>query len=264
MAETLKSRFLNEITSRQAAEVIRRTSAVILPVGTVELHGPHLPMGCDGFISKAFAVKLADRIDALIAPMEHYSYIGATSKFPGGVSVPFSASMEFLRHVVSGLLATGFKHILMISFHWPNAVALDAVAREMFERTGVPVVNLRPQSIITAEIARSVTDDESSADDESLLCAGALQILGLLDLVDPASWPDEKYVPVEPESLRRVQKIGNVGYYFTDELSHVPPSAGIDPGKGAAIIERAADKLAGLLDDLGGYADYLRDRYGKI
>lgn len=263
MTGTLGSRFLDEMTSREAKEVMDRTSAVILPVGTVELHGTHLPMGCDGFIAAAFAVKLAEKIDALVAPLEHYSFIGATSKFPGGVSVPYSASMEFLRHIVRGLAATGFRKIILVSFHYPNAIACDAVAREMFEETGLPVVNLRVHAIVSKELVKSVIGEKDDNFEEAALCAGALKILGKLDLVEPAAWRDAPFVPVE-ESARRVLKAGAAGYYFTSENSHVPQRAGVDPGMGVEIIERATDKLKGIVADLDDYMAYLRKTYGRV
>ena len=264
MPKRLESRCLDEITSRKAREVMRRTGAVVLPVGTVELHGPHMPMGCDGFITKAFAVKLAEKVDALVAPLESYSFIGATSRFAGGVSVPFSASMESLRNIVRGLIASGFKKIIIVSFHWPNTTAIDAVAREMFEETGIPVLGLRGQSVITDELVREVLGRDAGQAEESILCAGALKILGKLDLVDVASWKDKPYAPYGPASLKRLQKVGTIGYYFTDELSHVPPSAGVDPDKGAEIIDRAAARLKGVVADLDDYIKYLRKKYHRI
>lgn len=260
MAKKLKSRCLDEITSRQAAEVMRRTGTVILPVGTVELHGTHLPMGCDGFISKAFAVRLAEKIDALVAPLESFSFIGATSKFPGGASVPFSASMEFLRHVVRGLVATGFEKIILVSFHGPNAIALDAVAREMFEETGLPVANLRVFSIVNEKLVEAVIGEKDDNYLEATLCAGALRILGRPDLVEPGRWKDAQYVPVEPPSVKRLMKAATVGYHFRSENSHVPPRAGVEADDGVEIIERATDSLKGIAADLDDYAKFLRKR----
>lgn len=260
MAEAPRSRFLDELPSAEAARVMARTSAVILPVGTVELHGPHLPLACDGLISQAFALKLAEKIDALVAPVEPYSFIGATSKFPGGVSVPFSASIEFLKHIVRGLLASGFEKIFLISFHYPNAVALTAVARDMFEETGVPVVNIRPASVVPDELRAKYVDPADGPLCEATLLAGAMRILGKEHLIDVEAWKDADLEHPEPEALRRVMKFGNVGHHYPSEMCHQPPRANVDPGKGAAMLEEAAESCANIADDLGVYIEYLRKK----
>ncbi len=264
MPEKLKSRFLNEITSRQAAAVMARNSTVILPVGTVEMHGPHMPMGCDGFIAVAFAKLLAERIDCLIAPQEPYSYIGATSKFPGGVSVSYSTSIDFTKHIVRGLIASGFAKVIIVSFHYPNRTSMNVVVRDLFEETGVPVININPDVAFKEELIREILGDVDDPAVEAALLAGALKILGKLDLIDPHAWTDETFVPVEPESLRRLQRMGAVGYYFRTEMTHQPPRAGIDPDRGAEILTRAVDSVESISRDLDEYIRFLEKHPPEI
>ncbi|MHC4712390.1 MAG: creatininase family protein [Planctomycetota bacterium] len=256
---TLKSRLLNEMTWREADEIVRRTSTVILPVGTVEMHGRHMPMGCDGFISEALAVRLADKIDAAVAPTLHYSFTGANSKVPGGASVPFSSSIEFVKEVVKGLINAGFRKVFLISVHYPNRMAFGVVAREIFELTKVPVVNIHLDILFDPDTLREVLGSDDDALAEATLLAGALRILGREHLIDTASWPDEQLVPPGPESLIRLTRIGSVGFYYPSERAHQPSRAGVEAAKGVEIIERAADKLAPAAGDLDDYIKYLED-----
>lgn len=257
MAGNLRSRFLHEITSRQAAEVMARTSTVILPVGTVELHGSHMPAGCDTFISAAFAQRLAEKIDALVAPPEHYSFIGATSNFRGGVSVSFEASIRFLKDIVRGFIKSGFRKILLISVHYPNATTLDAVSRDIFAESGVPVMNISPGLMFDPELTAEVLGSADGSLVETTLLAGALKILGKSDLIDPGSWKDEEKVPVGPESLRRLGRVGSVGYYFRSERSHQPSRAGVEADRGVEIIDRAVEAAKSVSDDLDEYMKFL-------
>jgi creatinine amidohydrolase len=247
------------MTSREAAAVIERTATVILPVGTVEMHGGHMPLGCDGFISQAFALRVAEQIDAAVAPMEHYSFVGATAKFPGSVSVSYTSSVEFLKQVVRGLFAAGFRKVLLISVHYPNMQALSIVAREIFEETGAPVVNINPGLIFDEDVLSEILGTSEDALAEATVLAGALRILGKESTVDPSKWTDEEHVPVEPESLRRIQKVGGVGYYYRSERSHQPSRADVDPAKGVKIIERAVEAARNLVSDLDEYMDFLAD-----
>ncbi len=255
----LKSRFLNEITWREADEIVRRSGAVILPVGTVEMHGRHMPMGCDGLISEAFAVRLAEKIDAAIAPTLHYSYTGANSKVPGGASVSFSSSIAFTKDVVEGLIRAGFRKVFLISVHYPNRLALGVVVREVFEVTGVPVVNINPDILFDRETLLEVlgSDDEPLA--EATLMAGALRVLGKEDLIEPGQWKDEKLVPAGPECFGKLTRIGSVGFYYRSERSHQPSRSGVDAAEGVEIIERAVEKAAPAAVALGDYIRYLED-----
>ena len=263
MPEKLKSRFLDELTARQAQTVMKRTGMVILPVGTLELHGPHMPLGCDGFITQALAFKIAEKADCLVAPLEPFSFIGGTSRFKGGVSVPFSASMEFLKHIVRALIAGGFRKIVLMSAHMPNATALTAVAREMFEETGLPILNLRPFSLIDDEMIADVLGSAEDALMEATLLAGSLKVLGKDYLIEPGKWKHVDTVPLTPESARRLMRVANVGFYYTSEMSHQPPRAGVDPDKGVILLERGADRAKNIGKDMDDYIKWLDKTFGK-
>ncbi len=264
MSDEPRSRFLDEIPSREAEEVIRRTATVILPVGTVEMHGTHMPLGCDGFISQAVALRLAERIDALVAPLECYSYIGATRGFPGGVSVPYTASIEFLKHVVRGLVAAGFRKVILISVHAPNDAALAIVSREIFEETHVPVAGIPGGRLFDEAV---LAPDLDAGDDplaEATLLAGALEILGKASIITPSEWADAEYVPPGPPSLLRLMRLARVGHYYTDSDTHQPSRAGVVAAKGVAVIERFVESLKSIGAELDDYEKYLRRAFGPV
>lgn len=96
--------------------------AVLLPVGSVEPHGPHLPLATDTLISDAAAARavalLADRgIRGVIAPPVPYGVTDFAEGFAGAVSVPASALTVFLRAVIDAHLAAGFAHVCLVNNH---------------------------------------------------------------------------------------------------------------------------------------------------
>jgi creatinine amidohydrolase len=99
-----------------------RPVAVLLPVGSVEPHGPHLPLGTDTVISDTAAARatelLADKgIVGVLAPAVPYGVTDFAAGFAGAVSVPADALTPFLRAVVEAYLRAGFAHVCLVNNH---------------------------------------------------------------------------------------------------------------------------------------------------
>ncbi len=122
---------LAECTLRDVDEQIARSPKVIIPVGSTEQHGPHAPFGTDWLLSTEVSVRLARRLDALVAPAFAYGVAGDHLGYPG---VPFISpkTMTFLaQDVVRSLAQGGFREILLVNGHYTNAIALSAAIMEI-------------------------------------------------------------------------------------------------------------------------------------
>src|ERR1700681_758029 len=64
----LPSRYFVELTQPEIAEQLKKNPLVILPAGSVEQHGPHLPTGTDIFAANVIAHAVAERMDGLVLP----------------------------------------------------------------------------------------------------------------------------------------------------------------------------------------------------
>ncbi|NUO47462.1 MAG: creatininase family protein [Polyangiaceae bacterium] len=127
-------RRLDELTMRDYAAILGqdRPLAVLQPVGSVEPHGPHLPLGTDTMISVAAAERAARRLDeagvgVLVAPAIPFGVTDFASGFPGAVSVPADALTAFLRAIVVAHQSAGALHVCLINNHLEPAQ--DAAVR---------------------------------------------------------------------------------------------------------------------------------------
>ena len=90
---------------------------MIVPVGALEAHGPHLPLGADQIQAESTADALAVRVGALIAPTLPYGYCAGTRPFPGTVSLSIATLSRVVRELVEELARTGFRRVLILSGH---------------------------------------------------------------------------------------------------------------------------------------------------
>jgi creatinine amidohydrolase len=95
---------------------------VLLPVGSVEPHGPHLTLLTDTVISEGAAQLAADRlaargIEPVIAPAIPYGVTDCAAAFKGAVTVAPAALTAYVRAVIDGWLAGGVAHVCVINNH---------------------------------------------------------------------------------------------------------------------------------------------------
>ena len=98
------------------------SAVILLPVGSTEPHGPHLPLATDLLISEGASALAAQRLTddglvTLVAPGIPYGVTDYASGFAGAVSIPRDALVAFLRAVADGLLAQGFAHVCLVNNH---------------------------------------------------------------------------------------------------------------------------------------------------
>ena len=114
---------LAELTSDALGKVVASgMSCVLLPVGSVEPHGPHLPLGTDSYISegacRAAVPLLAERgVIALVAPTMPYGVTNFAAGFAGALSVDGPVLTAMLVSIVRALRGQGFTHICVVNNH---------------------------------------------------------------------------------------------------------------------------------------------------
>jgi creatinine amidohydrolase/Fe(II)-dependent formamide hydrolase-like protein len=123
----------------------RGTDTVIVPVGATEQHGPHAPLATDSIVAEEVAIRLAARIDALVAPMLPVSFSAQHLSYPGSISLSLDTLIQVLCEVVESLAGQGFRRFVLFSGHGGNRTAIDVAARELktrFSDIQVMVLNL--------------------------------------------------------------------------------------------------------------------------
>lgn len=121
-ASATASVFLSDLTWVEARHMLTPETVVLLPVGAIEAHGPHLPLDTDVVIAREIARRTAIRMRhrreiAIVAPPICYgvSYVG--SSFPGTVPLPARTVAETISSVITGLASAGPRRIVVVNAH---------------------------------------------------------------------------------------------------------------------------------------------------
>jgi creatinine amidohydrolase len=131
-------RRFEEMTWKEVADAIEVDTLFVLPLGSIEQHGPHLPLGTDAFIPYELANRIGDRRPFILAPPIMYTTYsrprsGGGRTFVGSTGVPDRTFGDLLSHVVSDLLRQGFRRLFVLNGHFENASTAFETLQEAIE-----------------------------------------------------------------------------------------------------------------------------------
>ena len=126
-----KKYLYQQYTWPELGELVERQPVVVLPIGSVEDHGPHLPLDTDNFLIWTICEEAARRADGDILLLPHIPYGFETHHmdFPGTIDIRMEHLLHFVLDVTKSVAHHGFKRILIADGHGSNMPILDLVAR---------------------------------------------------------------------------------------------------------------------------------------
>jgi creatinine amidohydrolase len=145
----------DELTWPEMREAISRQPAVLLPFGTVEDHGPHLPLNTDNVIIEALCLEAARRApeEILVMPLAAYGLDEHHMDFPGTVSVDMMTLIPYVAQVAGSAARHGFHHVLIANGHGSNTSVAELAARRVVLETGIICGAMSPNAAIDPTLA---------------------------------------------------------------------------------------------------------------
>jgi len=143
-----------EMTRLEVAEAAGRDTLVIVPVGAIEQHGPHLPLNVDVADAFEIARRVAERErDVLVAPPVWWGYSPYHAGLAGTISLRPETYLALLQDVLDGIISHGFRKIFLLNGHGGNRNLISVAVFECMRRTGVSVAAASFWDMAGAEIA---------------------------------------------------------------------------------------------------------------
>ncbi len=242
--------FMNELSwVDYQARIERDSPTVLLPVGALEQHGPHLPLGTDALLSTAVAADAARRVGGLVAPALSYGYksqpkCGGGNHFCGTTSVDAATLIGSVRDAVREFARHGVKRLVLVNGHYENQwfliEGIDLGLRDLGSGAAMEVVRLEYWDFMTEPTLAKVFPDgfpgfalEHAAVIETSLMLHYHPSLVRVDLI-----PDEPPADFPPYDVYPSRR-------HWVPLSGVLSSArGSDATKGGLIAEEVTRRMA--------------------
>ncbi|MHB1407269.1 MAG: creatininase family protein [Desulfitobacteriaceae bacterium] len=121
---------------------IQEFPVAILPLGSTEQHGHHLPLGVDLFLAEGLARRVCARTDALLLPTVPFGYSWVWRDIPGTVSLQEKHLEILIKDVAHSLERYGIKLLVLINGHDANTAAMKYAARDLADEAKLAVVYL--------------------------------------------------------------------------------------------------------------------------
>jgi len=116
--------FLGEMTNPEVEAFLGRSQTVIVPVGSVEQHGPHGPLATDTIVPTEVARRAAPRVNALVAPAVSYGLSYPHVGFTGVAHIRIPTFMALIEDLAVTLADMGFRRIAFLNGHYDNTYAI--------------------------------------------------------------------------------------------------------------------------------------------
>lgn len=132
-----KSVMMEHLTTIDLNQHLSAGGLVFLPIGTLEPHGRHLPVGTDTLCARAVSIELAKRLSGIVAPPLGYGLTNLLAQTPPASFFPEPLFQAFVEAILESLARHGFSPLVIVNGHGGNRDSLKTVARAFIKRTPV-------------------------------------------------------------------------------------------------------------------------------
>ncbi|MDB8791458.1 creatininase [Romboutsia sp. 1001216sp1] len=225
---------------------------VILPIGSVEQHGPHLPLSTDTIISEGFSKLLGEKTNSIVMPSINYGYksqpaSGGGPLFPGTIDLNGTTLIELVKDILEELIRDGVRKIAIVNSHFENQAflleAIDLVSKFMPNDT--KIIMMSWWDLISQDTIDKVFDEiefpgwaleHAAITETSLILKFAPQLVHMDRLIDEKieEVPTYHVYPI-PKNL--VPKSGLLAIGRTSSKE-----------KGELIVNEALDKMVSIVN----------------
>lgn len=221
-----------------------RSTGIILPVGSVEQHGPNGLIGTDALCAEAVATLAAERAEALVAPCLRVGIAQHHLAFAGTLALRPTTLIAVIEDVASSLARHGFTHVLIVNGHGGNLATLGAACQSVYDaasRAGRPSpLRFKVTSWWDPPSVKALVQNLFGAAEGSHATASEIAVTRALhpDRVDPR--------PLEPRVAPSRSPFADALDYrrrYPDGRIGSDPSLATEEA-GRAILETAADAVA--------------------
>lgn len=236
---------LYRMTTVEAAEALGIARIAVLPTGSLEQHGPHLPLGTDSLVADALSRRVAEELgeDAVLCPLIPIGMSEHHLEFAGTLTVRADTYLGLIDDVLESLHHHGIRRVLIVNGHGGNIDALRLAARQA-RRDRRMLIASTMWSVTAADVASEIATSETyghacevetslmlSLSPDLVDMSAAEEVVGQPSTLDPMIAPPRARVD-EPTWASEWSSSGALGE---------PNTA--DAEAGAAVVEAYVERV---------------------
>jgi creatinine amidohydrolase len=125
-----------ELSAPDIGALDRDRTVVALPVGAVEQHGRHLPVGTDTLLAYSVLLAASERasVGTVVLPPPWYGFSAHHMRFPGTITLQPATMTALVEDIVASVVTHGFRRVLVVNGHGGNIGLMDVLAATLGER----------------------------------------------------------------------------------------------------------------------------------
>ena len=233
------SQLLSTATSREEAD--RAATVAVLPIGSFEQHGEHLPLSTDTLIACILGREIADAYDLMLLPPITISCSHEHADWPGTVSISAKTLHSVVTDIADSLRARGVDRPLLVNAHGGNYVLSNIVQEASVHGPRMALFPTSADWRQAREVAGLATDNHAD------MHAGEIETSILLHAMPEVVRPGYEIADHEAHDRRQLLSLGMKSYTANGVIGR-PSLAAADKGKSAlnAFVELARPHLDAL------------------
>lgn len=252
--------FLPRLSAKEIKEIDKEKGLVILPIGAIEQHGPHLPVYTDTLIAEGLLSEALNHMSeddqVWVLPTLPYGKSNEHFGHPGVLSLSYAALQQVVLDIGQSLKKSGFRRIVIFNTHGGNSDLLNMMARELRIATGLMVFRLNGMDF-AGEINHLFSEEELKFG----IHGGDVETSIVLALEE--QWVNMDLAP--NENFNKIPDIGLKGGPYAAWLIDDISSSGIlgcaakaTSKKGVKAIEYLGKRISNVLIEL---SEFEMDRF---
>ncbi len=239
----LSSRYFIDLTQPEIAAQLQANPLVILPAGSVEQHGPHLPTGTDIYAANVIAHAVAERMDGLVLPGGPLGVTPLHMGYEGTITLTPDTYVRLVTETCASTARHGAKRLLVLNWHEGNIPSLAIAADALHRDWGMTVLTVQACYVAEEMYGKEFNGLTHGGEIETLAVLAHRPDLVHLDRIDGSS--DDRHGR-SMDALRRtrayqpvltdVRSIARTGWYGSPQ--------GATAENGDRVINGVADAIA--------------------
>ena len=195
MAGSATSRIIGDLTFQEVSSALRESSILCLPMGSMEQHGPHLPLNTDTVLAEAFTARIVERWgeqhDLWRLPPISIGLSREHDWAPGTLSLSVSGITAILRDLCREIVrALPARNLLIVNGHGGNRGMRETLGRELHGDFGLNLCALHLGAMMSPVTDAAVPEIHAGKDETSVMLALAPELVRRKRIPDLNAPPD--------------------------------------------------------------------------